>query len=59
MNRFQVEGSEDRRVALDSMRLTETEAFVDREINTLSGGERQTRFPGQSVGPTASNPAAR
>ena len=44
MNRFQVEGSEDRRIALDSMRLTETEAFVDREINTLSGGERQRVF---------------
>lgn len=44
MNRFQVEGSEDRRVALDAMRLTETEAFVDREVATLSGGERQRLF---------------
>ena len=44
MNRFQVEGSEDRRIALDAMRLTETEAFVDREISTLSGGERQRLF---------------
>ena len=44
MNRFQIEGSDDLRIALDSMRLTETEAFADREINTLSGGERQRVF---------------
>ena len=44
MNRFQVEGSDDRRIALDAMCLTETDAFVDREINTLSGGERQRLF---------------
>ena len=44
MNRLQVEGPQDRRVALDAMRLTETDAFVDREINTLSGGERQRVF---------------
>lgn len=41
MGRFQVEGAADRRIARESMELTETEDFADRTITTLSGGERQ------------------
>ena len=41
---FQVEGREDNRIARDAMRLTETEQFADRTLDTLSGGERQRVF---------------
>ena len=41
---FQVEGKEDDRIARDAMRLTETEQFADRTLDTLSGGERQRVF---------------
>ncbi len=44
MGRFQVEGAEDRRIAADAMRQTETEEFADRLVETLSGGERQRVF---------------
>jgi iron complex transport system ATP-binding protein len=44
MGRFQVEGAPDRRIASDAMRLTETEEFSDRLVETLSGGERQRVF---------------
>ncbi len=41
LGRFQIEGSEDDRIARESMRLTETEQFAGRTLDTLSGGERQ------------------
>ena len=41
---FQIEGREDDRIARDAMRLTETEQFADRTLDTLSGGERQRVF---------------
>ncbi len=41
LGRFQIEGKEDARIAWDAMRLTETEQFSDRRLDTLSGGERQ------------------
>lgn len=41
MGRFQVEGAADRRIARESMDLTETGDFADRTVTTLSGGERQ------------------
>ena len=44
MGRFQVEGADDRRIAAESMRMTETEEFSDRLVETLSGGERQRVF---------------
>ena len=49
MSRFQVEGAEDRRVALEAMRQTETEAFADRAVTTLSGGERQRVFVARAL----------
>lgn len=44
MGLFQVEGSDDRRIALESMALTETDSFAHRDVTTLSGGERQRVF---------------
>ena len=44
MGRFQVEGQADRRIAAEAMRLTETEEFSERLVETLSGGERQRVF---------------
>ena len=44
MGRFQIEGASDERVARDAMRLTDTEHFADRTLETLSGGERQRIF---------------
>ena len=44
LGRFQVEGREDERIAHESMRLTETDAFLERSVDTLSGGERQRVF---------------
>ena len=41
---FQIEGSKDDRIARDAMRLTETEQFAGRTLDTLSGGERQRVF---------------
>lgn len=44
LGRFQVEGRHDERIARESMRLTETDAFLERSVDTLSGGERQRVF---------------
>lgn len=41
LGRFQVEGPDDHRIAVESMRLTDTEPFADRSLTSLSGGERQ------------------
>lgn len=41
LGRFQIEGSQDREIADNAMRTTNTFHFADRFINTLSGGERQ------------------
>ena len=41
LGRFQIEGKEDTRIAREAMRLTETEQFAERTLDTLSGGERQ------------------
>ncbi len=44
LGRFQVEGKADDRIARDAMRLTETDSFETRTLETLSGGERQRVF---------------
>ena len=44
LGRFQVEGQTDDRIAKAAMRLTETEQFEKRTLDTLSGGERQRVF---------------
>ena len=44
MSRLQVEGDADRRIVGDAMKLTETDIFADRLLETLSGGERQRVF---------------
>ena len=44
MGRFQIEGALDENIARQSMRLTDTEQFTDRTLETLSGGERQRVF---------------
>ena len=41
LGRFQIEGAGDERIARNAMRLTETEQFAERTLDTLSGGERQ------------------
>ena len=49
LGRFQIEGSADDRIARDAMRLTETDQFETRTIETLSGGERQRVFLARAV----------
>ena len=49
LGRFQIEGREDERIARDAMRLTETEQFADRTLDTLSGGERQRVFVARAL----------
>ena len=49
LGRFQIEGSEDERIARDAMRLTETEQFAERTLDTLSGGERQRVFVARAL----------
>lgn len=41
LGRFQIEGKNDHRIAMDAMELTETKEFSERTMDTLSGGERQ------------------
>ena len=49
MSRFQIESREDNLIARDAMRLTETEQFTDRTLDTLSGGERQRIFVSRAL----------
>ena len=49
LGRFQIEGREDDRIARESMRLTETEQFAGRTLDTLSGGERQRVFVSRAL----------
>ncbi len=49
LGRFQVEGEADDRIAADAMRLTETDSFTNRTLDTLSGGERQRVFLARAV----------
>ena len=49
LGRFQIEGSEDNRIARDAMRQTDTERFADRTLDTLSGGERQRVFVSRAL----------
>ena len=49
LGRFQIEGSEDNRIARDAMRQTDTERFADRTLDTLSGGERQRIFVSRAL----------
>lgn len=49
MGRFQIEGNEDNVIARNAMRLTETEQFTDRTLDTLSGGERQRIFVARAL----------
>ncbi len=44
LGRLQVEGEHDDRIAAEAMRLTETDQFAERTLDTLSGGERQRVF---------------
>jgi len=41
LGRFQVEGENDRKVALIALKRTGVEEFVDRQLGDMSGGERQ------------------
>ncbi len=41
LGRFQVEGENDRKVALDALKRTGVEEFADRQLGDMSGGERQ------------------
>ena len=49
LGRFQIEGREDDRIARESMRLTESEQFAARTLDTLSGGERQRVFVSRAL----------
>ncbi len=49
LGRFQIEGSDDQRIARDAMRMTETEQFDERTLDTLSGGERQRVFVSRAL----------
>ena len=41
LGRFELEGREDRDIAMDAMTRTDTEQFERRQLDRLSGGERQ------------------
>ncbi len=41
LGRFELEGRQDRDIALDAMSRTDTSQFEDRQLDRLSGGERQ------------------
>ncbi len=49
LGRFQLEGAADDRIAEAAMRLTETDAFAARTLDTLSGGERQRVFLARAI----------
>ncbi len=49
LGRFQIEGSGDQHIARDAMRVTETERFAERTLDTLSGGERQRVFVSRAL----------
>ena len=49
MGRFQIEGATDENIARQVMRLTDTEQFAERTLETLSGGERQRVFIARSL----------
>ena len=49
LGRFQIEGREDDRIARESMRMTDTERFAARTLDTLSGGERQRVFVSRAL----------
>ena len=49
LGRFQMEGKEDDRIARNAMRLTETEPFAERTLDTMSGGERQRVFVSRAL----------
>ena len=49
LGRFEIEGREDDLIARNAMRLTETEQFTDRTLDTLSGGERQRIFVSRAL----------
>ena len=49
MGRFQLEGQEDDQIARKAMRLTETEQYADRTLDTMSGGERQRVFVSRAL----------
>ena len=59
IGRFQIEGKEDGQIARNAMKLTETEQFADRTLDTLSGGERQTGLRRSGPGSAAPHPFAR
>lgn len=44
MGPFHIEGEQEHRIAMEAMRLTQTEGFAQRAVATLSGGERQRVF---------------
>ena len=49
MGRLQIEGKQDTLIARKAMRLTETEQFSERILDTLSGGERQRIFVSRAL----------
>ena len=49
MGRLQIEGKQDNLIARKAMRLTETEQFSERTLDTLSGGERQRIFVSRAL----------
>lgn len=49
LGRFQIEGPADEQIAHEAMRLTGTEEFAERTLDTLSGGERQRVFVSRAL----------
>ena len=49
LGRFQVEGQDDDSIARHAMRLTETERYAERTLDTMSGGERQRVFVSRAL----------
>ena len=57
LGRFEVEGQADDRIAEKAMRLTETEEFATRTLETLSGWRAPARVPRAGAGAAAPHPA--
>ena len=49
LGRFEIEGAADEQIAHEAMRLTETDQFAERTLDTLSGGERQRVFVSRAL----------
>ena len=58
IGRFQIEGKEDGQIARNAMKLTETEQFAERTLDTLSWRRASTGLRRSGPGSTTPHPLA-